>query len=193
MYLDKQIDRSLAEYLDPHNGQMRTLVFFMLSKVHKTPPLDTFCRKTSGFKLFISTAKGFRTHRLLPPTSGEVPTNVPKGHRYRRYHQENWNIPNDILASFDVVSMLTSIPQDQAFQTTLETLANLDPFDYDPIIPDEKYMTELLRLVLYGNTIEFNDEQFLQISGVPMGQKSSGSICNLVVHELEKKILQSTK
>ena len=26
-----------------------------------------------------------------------------------------------------------------------------------------------------------------------MGQKSSGSICNLVVHELEKKILQSSK
>ena len=37
MYLDEQIDRSLAEYLDPHNGQMRTPVFFMLPKVHKTP------------------------------------------------------------------------------------------------------------------------------------------------------------
>ena len=30
MYVDKQIDRSLADYLDPHNGQMRTPVFFML-------------------------------------------------------------------------------------------------------------------------------------------------------------------
>ena len=37
MYLDEQIDRSLAEYFDPHNGQMRTPVFFMLPKVHKTP------------------------------------------------------------------------------------------------------------------------------------------------------------
>ena len=37
MYLDEQIDRSLAEYLDPHNDQMRTPVFFMLPKVHKTP------------------------------------------------------------------------------------------------------------------------------------------------------------
>ena len=42
-------------------------------------------------------------------------------------------------------------------------------------------------LVLYKKSFEFNDEHFLQISGVPMGQKSSGSICNLVVHELEKK------
>ncbi|XP_072017043.1 uncharacterized protein [Amphiura filiformis] len=88
--------------------------------------------------------------------------------------------------------MFTSVPQDQAFRVTLETLANLDPFDYDPIIPDMKYMAELLRLVLYRNSFEFNDEYFLQTSGVPMGQSSSGSICNLVVHELENKILQST-
>ena len=38
MYVDKQIDRSLAHYLDPHNGQMRAPVFFMLPKVHKIPP-----------------------------------------------------------------------------------------------------------------------------------------------------------
>ena len=73
-----------------------------------------------------------------------------------------------------------------------ETLSNLDPFDYDPIIPDMKYMAELIRLVLYRNSFEFNNEHFLQISGVPMGQRSSGSICNLVVHELENKILQAT-
>ena len=41
--------------------------------------------------------------------------------------------------------------------------------------------------------LEFNDEHFLQMLGVPMGWKSSGSICNLVVHELEKKILQSPR
>ena len=107
---------------------------------------------------------------------------------------ENIQLPNDIiLASFDVVSMFTPVPQDEAFRTTLETIANLDPFDYNPVIPDEEYMAELLRLVLYKNSFEFNDENFLQKSGVPMSQKSSGSICNLVVHELEKKILQSTK
>ena len=51
----------------------------------------------------------------------------------------------------------------------METLANLDPFDYDPLIPDEEYMAELLRLVLYRNSFEFNAEHFLHISGVPKG------------------------
>ena len=37
---------------------------------------------------------------------------------------ENIHLPKDIiLASFDVVSMFTSVLQDQVFQTTLETLA----------------------------------------------------------------------
>ena len=55
-----------------------------------------------------------------------------------------------MLASFDVVSMLTSVPQDQAFQINLETLTNLDPFGfgYDPVMPDFEYMAELLHLIL---------------------------------------------
>ena len=154
MYLDEQIDRSLAEYLDPHNGQMRTPVFFMLPKVHKTPSRGAFCRKTSGFELFISTRKGFRTHRLLPLTGGKIPTNVPKDTGDTIKKVENIQLPNDIiLASFDVVSIFTSVPQDEAFRTTLETLPNLDPFDYNPVIPDEEYIGELLRLVLYKNSL----------------------------------------
>ena len=69
--------------------------------------------------------------------------------------------------------MFTSVPKDQAFQTTLETLANLDPFHCDAIIPAEEHMAELLRLVLFKKSFIFNDEHFLQISGVPMGQKSA--------------------
>ncbi|XP_072030628.1 uncharacterized protein [Amphiura filiformis] len=65
---------------------------------------------------------------------------------------ENLTLPQGIIvASLDVVLMFTSVPQDQAFRVTLETLANLDPFDNDPILPDMKYMAELLRLVLYRN------------------------------------------
>ncbi|XP_072014778.1 uncharacterized protein [Amphiura filiformis] len=151
--------------------------------------MSTICRKTSCLQLLLFTGEGLRTHRLLPSTSGEIPTHLPEG--YRGHHQEDRKL-DSTLASLDMVSMFTSVPQDQAFRVTLETLANLDPFDYDPIIPDMKYMAELLRLVLYRNSFEFNDEYFLQTSGVPMGQRSSGSICNLVVHELENKILQST-
>ena len=154
-----------------------------------------FCGKTSGFEYCYSSLERvseFIDFYLLPTVRSQPTYLKDTGDTIRKV--ENTQLPDDvILASFDIVSMFTSVPQDEAFQTTLETLANLDPFDYDPIIPDEEYMAELLKLVLYKNSFEFNDEHFLQISGVPMGQKSSGSICNLVVHELEKKILQSMK
>ena len=195
MYLDEQIDRSLAEYLDPHNSQMRTPVFFMLPKVHKTPPPGVhFVGRpvVSNCSSPLERVSELIDFYLLPVVRSQPTYLKDTGDTIRKV--ENIQLPNDIiLASFDVVSMFTSVPQDEAFRTTLETLANLDPFDYNPVIPDEEYMAELLRLVLYKNSFEFNDEYFLQISGVPMGQKSSGSICNLVVHELEKKILQSTK
>ena len=71
----------------------------------------------------------------------------------------------------------------------METLASVNPFDYDPMMLELKYMGELLRTVLYRNSFEFNNEFFVQISGVPMGQRSSPSTCNLVVHILEKKII----
>ena len=64
---------------------------------------------------------------------------------------ENIRLPqvqDIILASFDVVFMFTSawsVPQNQAFQTTLATLANLCPFGYDSIMPDKEYVAEIFR------------------------------------------------
>ncbi|XP_072044562.1 uncharacterized protein [Amphiura filiformis] len=178
MYIERQNDIALTDYLDPFNGQMRTLVFFMLPKVHKTPPQARLVGRpvVSNCSSPLEKASSIRTHRLLPSTSGEIPTHLPEG--YRRHHQEDRNLTlpqGIILASLDVVSMFTSVPQDQAFRVILEALANLDLFD--SIIPDMKYMAELLRLVLYRNSFEFNNEYFLQTSGVPMGQRSIGSNC----------------
>ncbi|XP_072046859.1 uncharacterized protein [Amphiura filiformis] len=194
MYVEKQIDIALTDYLDPFNGQMRTPVFFMLPKVHKTPPPGVrFVGRpvVSNCSSPLERASELIDFYLLPVVRSQPTYLKDIGDTIRKI--ENLTLPQGIiLASLDVVSMFTSVPQDQAFRVTLETLANLDPFDYDPIIPDMKYMAELLRLVLYRNSFEFNDEYFLQTSGVPMGQRSSGSICNLVVHELENKILQST-
>jgi hypothetical protein len=194
MHLNKQIDQSLADYLDPYNGQTRTPVFFMLPKIHKTPPEGVrFVGRpvVSNCSSPLERASELIDFYLLPVVKSQPTYLKDTGDTIRKI--ESIHLPqNVILASFDVVSMFTSVPQDQAFQITLETLANLDPFDYDPIMPDIEYMTELLRLVLYRNSFEFNDEHFLQTSGVPMGQKSSGSICNLVIHDLENKILGAT-
>lgn len=195
MLKDEQIDKSLADYLDPYNGQMRTPVFFILPKTHKTPPEGVrFVGRpvVSSCSSPLERASELIDFYLLPSVKTQPSYLKDTGETIRKI--ESLHLPFDIiLASFDIVSMFTSVPQDEAFRITLEILSNLNSLDYDPPLPDMKYMSELLRLVLYRNSFEFNGDNFLQISGVPMGQRSSGSICNLVVHELEKIILSSTK
>ena len=117
MYLDKQINRSLGEYLDPHNGQMRSGFLHDAESPHDPPP-GMFCRKTGGFELFISIRKGFRTQRLLPLTGCKIPPTYIKDTGDNIRKAENIQLPNDIiLAGFNVDSMFTSVPQDEAFQT----------------------------------------------------------------------------
>ncbi len=194
MHLRKQLDTALADYLDPCNGQMKTPVFFMLPKIHKKPPLGSrFVGRpvVSNCGSPLEKASEFLDFYLLPIVKSQPTYLKDTGDTIRKIEALSLP-PNVILASLDIISMFTSVPQNEAFEVTLNTLANADPFLQDPIMPDIEYMAELLRLVLYRNAFEFNEEFFLQISGVPMGQKSSGSICNLVVHELENKILKLT-
>ena len=194
MYRAKQIDLALAEYLDPYDSQqLRTPVFFMLPKIHKriSPHVNTkcICRPvTSGCGTPLEKASELIDFYLLPEVRKQPSFLKDTGDTIRKI--ESTVLPQDvILASLDIVSMFTSISQEEAFSVAMETLASVNPFDYDPMMPDLKYMGELLRIVLYRNSFEFNNEFFAQISGVPMGQRSSPSICNLVVHILEKKIL----
>ncbi len=194
MHLRKQLDTALADYLDPCNGQMKTPVFFMLPKIHKKPPPgSSFVGRpvVSNCGSPLEKASEFLDFYLLPIVKSQPTYLKDTGDTIRKIEALSLP-PNVILASLDIISMFTSVPQNEAFEVTLNTLANADPFLQDPIMPDIEYMAELLRLVLYRNAFEFNEEFFLQISGVPMGQKSSGSICNLVVHELENKILKLT-
>lgn len=85
--------------------------------------------------------------------------------------------------------MFTSVPQ-EAYEVAMETLAKIDPLSCDPPMPSLHYMGKLLKLVLYRNAFEFNGKHFLQISGTPMGLRSSPSLSCLVVNKLVQRILE---
>ena len=73
MYLDKQIGQSFG----PTQRTNDNSGFLHGTKVHKTsPPGDQWFQNVL-----------LQTQYLLPPTSGEVPTIIPKGHW--RYDEEN--------------------------------------------------------------------------------------------------------
>ena len=75
----------------------------------------------------------------------------------------------------------------------MRTLAKFSQQRYDPPMPSMSYLGKLLKLVLYRNAFEFNGEFFLQVSGCPIGLRSSPSLCCLVVNELVEKIKNMDK
>lgn len=86
--------------------------------------------------------------------------------------------------------MFTSVPQDEAYTVAMETIATINAQSCCPPMPKLDYMGKLLKLVLYRNALKFNGRFFLQISGTPMGLKSSPSLSCLVVNKLIQRILE---
>lgn len=91
---------------------------------------------------------------------------------------------NDILVSFDVVSMFTSIPPDVALDIligngiTRHTTMKLELF-----VQAFRFCTQ------HATEFIFDDEYYKQISGLPMGAKGSPCIASIVLTYILKKAL----
>ena len=79
--------------------------------------------------------------------------------------------PDEIMISFDVVSLFTSIPLDTAKRITNELLTNNDSWHSRTIL-DKDYILELLNLCL-STEFSFQNSYYRQISGTPMGSPLS--------------------
>ncbi|XP_069118974.1 uncharacterized protein [Argopecten irradians] len=59
--------------------------------------------------------------------------------------------------------------------------------------PSTQSLVDLLKLVLILNNFNFNDENYLQISGTAMGTKMAPSYANVFMRHLESAILTSAQ
>lgn len=193
MFTAKEIDKATADYLDPETSyETKTPAFFMLPKVHKKvkEPNQVFIGRpvVSSCGAPLNRIAEFLDFYLLPEVKKSPAYLKDTADTIRKV--ESLVLPDDIIiASIDVVSMFTAVPQEEAFETAMETLAKVDPASFDPPMPSLAYMGKLLKLVLYRNAFEFNGKFYLQVSGCPMGLRSSPSLCCLVVNKLVQRIM----
>ena len=89
--------------------------------------------------------------------------------------------PDEIMISFDVISLFTSIPLDTAKHITNELLTNDDSQETRTNL-DKDDILELLNLCL---STEFS--YYRQISGTPMGYPLSSFLTEAVMEDLEKR------
>ena len=100
--------------------------------------------------------------------------------------------PNEILVSFDVVSLFTCISTHLAIEVVKERL------DFDQSLPERTNLSiqnivALLQFVLDNNFFVFQGGHFKQTFGCPtcMGSLVRAILANLVMEHVEEKALSS--
>ena len=96
--------------------------------------------------------------------------------------------PQEIMVSFDVVSLLTSI------RTTLALEVTKNRLEADPAISERTNMSvdnimNLLEFVLDNNYFLVDGTFYKQIFGCPMGSPVSAILANLVMEHVEERAL----
>ncbi|KAL5016728.1 hypothetical protein ScPMuIL_006317 [Solemya velum] len=100
-------------------------------------------------------------------------------------------VPDTILASFDVTSLYTNIPHDLGL-----TAANFWIEKHRDLV-DRRFKTDFLlsalQIVLEGNTFNFDGQTYEQMKGTAMGTKVAPTYANLVMGYLEYKLYEKVK
>ncbi|BHF70018.1 hypothetical protein SprV_0301306700 [Sparganum proliferum] len=98
--------------------------------------------------------------------------------------------PDEIMVSFDVVSLFTSIPKELAMRVVDDLLKKRYDEEGKPF--KRRHAMELLDYCL-RTYFTFNGQIYEQIQGTPMGSPISGYLAEAVLQELETRVFQTYK
>ena len=159
--------------------------FYCLPKVHKEEvplrPIVTL-RGSPMFNLSAWLA------RLLRPLTLHSETTVPSPKQFLNRLRGVRVKPDEVMVSFDVTSLFTSIPKDVAESVVRDSLeAHYDDSDR-PLKKDD--IIEILRTCL-RTFFCFDSRVYEQKKGAPMGSPISGHVAELVLQGLEASVFSS--
>ena len=98
-------------------------------------------------------------------------------------------IPDDqLLVSFDVKSLFTSVPTDIAHQQVREVLMNNQDLLHQHTSLSIEEILELLTLCLNAAVFQWQDQIYQQVHGTPMGSPISVVLAELFMQKLEEDI-----
>ena len=154
---------------------------YFLKKLHKKPlgirPIVSGC---SGPTERVSS---FLDHIIKPPVP-TIPSYI-KDSPHLISLLENTPIPsNPILATIDVSSLYTNIPQDEGTEACLDAIdaaeASHNPTDI---------LRQLFEIILKFNVFSFDGQIYEQIQGTAMGTKMAPFYTNLFMDKFERAFL----
>ena len=190
-----EIDESTFQYLNPYNHETRTPVIYVLPKVHKEPPTNS---KFVGRPII--SGNGSPTEKISEFVDYFLLPIVVKQHTYVKDSNHILNIleatplpKNVILATLDVISMYTNTPQEEAINACEQAYEKAPKSYYDINKISAPSMRKLIELILSKNCFEFNKQFYLQKIGCAMGSQASPEICDIVMYDLENRIISTER
>ena len=190
-----EIDESTFQYLNPYNHETRTPVIYVLPKVHKEPPTNS---KFVGRPII--SGNGSPTEKISEFVDYYLLPIVVKQHTYVKDSNHILNIleatplpKNVILATLDVISMYTNTPQEEAINACEQAYEKAPKSYYDINKISAPSMRKLIELILSKNCFEFNKQFYLQKIGCAMGSQASPEICDIVMYDLENRIISTER
>ena len=90
---------------------------------------------------------------------------------------------NKKLIGLDVVSLYTRVPIDEALTAAKRAISNHPEIEAELPVPIDTFM-KLLEVCVRFGAFEFNEEEYEQIDGLPMGGPLSGVLANLFMETL---------
>ena len=159
--------------------------FYGLPKVHKNGcplrPIVSFI-STPTYNLSKHVAK------ILKPLTGNSDYTVKNSTEFCESITDIKLLDDDVLVSFDVVSLFTSIPVDVAISVAHNRLINDENLQDRTAIPITD-IVKLLDFCLSTTNFQYDHKHYKQIHGTAMGSPVSAIMANMVMEDLEERAL----
>ena len=159
-----------------------------LPKIHKADVpqrpivscIDTFAYDLSAYLA-----------NILSPLTGKSEYTVTNSAHFVSTVSNETILDNEIMVSFDVESLFTNVPIDDAVQAVLQKLEN-DPGLADRTTLTPAQIADLLTFVLKSTYFQYNGSIYEQKDGAAMGSPVSAVIANLYMENFEEQAITTS-